>query len=152
MKTKKILKTLALLGCVIAMLGSCNDNGVGSAPSNVSGKTFSIPNTGAGTLKINFSSNSSATITNQNGVVKFGSVSYKKTGSGSAKIVVNDILIEFYDKKGEIFGRAYETDNISLIFNSDNQGVASGYWNRNVVYGTTGTTSANIDSSIFTVF
>lgn len=150
MKTIHFLKQFVFLCVLTAFLCGCNE--IGSAPSNVSGKTFSISGTGCGNIKIKFSSNSSATITNSYGSISFSSISYKKTGSVSATIIIKDILIEIYNKKGELIGRGYETDNISLIFNSDNQGISSGYWTRNEVYGTVGSTSANIDSSIFTVF
>ena len=137
--------------CSVVFLCSCENN-IDSAPSNVSGKTFSINNTSVGTIKIRFTSNSSATITNSYGNVAFASISYNKTGAASAKIVIKDINIEIRTQKDGLIGRAYDTNNISLVFNSENQGVSSGYWDRRTIFGVTGSPSGTIDSSIFAVF
>ena len=143
----KTLKILLALSCVICFT-ACEK--IGSAPSSVAGKTMKIDNTSSGTLTIRFSSNTSASISNNNGEKSFKSIQYKKTGATTASITIKDMYVQFNWKSGT--GVAYDTEYISLVFNSSTQGVSSGYWERRNVSGETGSSSGDIDASQFTLF
>ena len=80
----------------------------------------------------------------------FKSIQYKKTGATTASITIKDMYVQFNWKSGT--GVAYDTEYISLVFNSSTQGVSSGYWERRNVSGETGSSSGDIDASQFTLF
>lgn len=107
---------------------------------------MTIQGTSAGTLTINFKSNTSASITTYRETINFSSIKYSKTSGNSAKLVISDIYVDFG------FGTAKDTENISLVFSSPNSGIANGTWTRKTISGETGSKNGTIDYESFTLF
>ena len=107
---------------------------------------MTISGTSCGTLTINFSSNTSASISNNSRSITFSSIKYSKTGFNSAKLVISDIYVDMG------IGTAKDTENISLIFSSPNSGIANGTWTRRNISGETGSKNGTIDYEPFSLF
>lgn len=130
---------------LVSCKGGILDNSASIAPSNMAGKTLNVDG-----VTIQFTSNTSGTISNYIGTSTRSSVSYKRTSSMEAKL-------SFSYHTEDNYSMSERSYSLTLVFADETQGLASGsYTYSNIIskgtkYENKSSGSQNVKNKIFTV-
>lgn len=130
---------------LVSCKGGILDNSTSIAPSNMAGKTLKVDG-----VTIQFTSNTSGTISDYIGTSTRSSVSYKRTSSMEAKL-------SFSYHTEDNYSMSERSYSLTLVFADETQGLASGsYTYSNIIskgtkYENKSSGNQNVKNKIFTV-